>query len=301
VWEGMVARWEGNAAWNPLLDERLPRLIVLLCSGASLAVAGAAMQALFHNPLASPNVLGISLGGSLLVLIVFITDAHLAYPALIPASAFFGSFLCLLLVYTIAKSAGEVQLHHLLLTGIALSTVFLAIEGTLLYLLRDQSQLIQLVTEWEAGSSAHRTWQHVHMQLPLTLVGLWGCWYYRSTLNLLSLGDEEALNLGVDVKKVRWLLFLSVALLTGGTLAALGGVPFFGLIIPHLIRQVKGPDNTLLLPLAAICGALTLSSIDLTLRLTGMTALSIGNLSALFGGLFFLYLLIKPQRQWVKT
>ncbi len=281
--------------WNPLLHERLPRLIVLICTGASLAVSGAVMQALFHNPLASPSVLGISCGGSLLVVLVFALGLNNLNPIAVPIAAFSGSFITLLLVYNLSRRQGRVELNTLILTGIALSTLLLSIQGAIMYALRDKWQLIQMLTEWEAGSTVDRSWQHVHMQLPLCLIALTVCYLYRKEIDVLALGEEEAKNLGVEVKKVRWRLFLSVALLTGGALASMGIIAFFGLVLPHLLRRLSGPSNKQLIPLCMLGGSACLTSLDFLLRFFSIHAFSIGNVSAVLGGIFFLMLLFKNR------
>jgi len=194
AWDGFIDRIAGRSmSWNPLADERLPRLIILICTGASLAVSGAVMQSLFHNPLASPSVIGISTGGCLAVVMIFIFDLRFTYPYALPLAAFTGCFLTLCLVYALSQLQSGNHLTNLILTGISISTFLIAIQGLLLYSLRNHWQLIQTISEWEAGSTIDRSWQYVHMQLPLTLVGLCGCWIYREELNLLSLGEEEAL------------------------------------------------------------------------------------------------------------
>ncbi len=287
-----MQRLFGNSTvWNPLLDERLPRLLVLLCTGASLAVSGAVLQSLFHNPLASPSILGMSCGGSLLVTVAFMMHWHLSHPYSIPLAAFGGCLATLLLVYSLSRRNGEVQIATLILTGIAVSTLLLAIQGALTYALRDRWQLIQTLTEWEAGSTADRNWKHVHMQLPLTLIGLWGCWRYREEINILALGEEEAKNLGVEVAKVRWRLFLCISLLTGGALAAVGLIAFFGLVLPHVIRRISGADNRSLIPHNILAGSAALLFLDVFLRTFGIQSFSIGNISTIIGGLFFLLLL----------
>ncbi len=297
VWNHAYQRFEGtDSGWNPLLDERIPRLIVILCTGASLAVSGAVMQALFHNPLASPNILGISCGGALLVLAVFILNWHLEYPYAIPLAAFTGSLLTLLLVYTLSRSEGKVQINTLILTGIAISSLLFAIQAAIMYALRDQWNLVQTLTEWEAGSTLDRDWKHVHMQLPLTLIGLYGCWFYHSEIDILTLGEEEAKNLGVEVEKVRWRLFLCVALLTGGAIAAVGIIAFFGLVLPHLVRRLQGPSNHRLIPLCILVGSTSFACLDLLLRLFDIHIFSIGTISAIFGGLAFLILMRRSQR-----
>lgn len=293
VWTDAISRIKGDpsATWNPLLDERLPRLIVIACTGASLAVAGAVMQSLFHNPLASPNVLGISCGGGLLVVLVFVLEWHLEYPFAIPIAAFSGSLLTLLFVYSLSRNGGEVQLNTLIITGIAVSSLLFAIQAAIMYALRDRWMLIQTLTEWEAGSTVDRDWKHVHMQLPLTIIGLYGCWFYHSEIDIIALGEEEATNLGVEVDKVRWRLFLCVALLTGGALASVGMIAFFGLVLPHLVRYVQGPANHHLIPLCILVGSVAFAIMDLLLRILEIHALSIGTISAILGGVFFLILM----------
>lgn len=297
VWQNALKRiqGEGTTAWNPLLDERIPRLIVILCTGSSLVVAGAVMQSLFHNPLASPNVLGISCGGGLLVMLVFVLEWHLEYPFAIPIAAFSGCLLTLMLVYSLSRSNGEVNIHTLIITGIAVSSLLFAIRSAIMYALRDNWILIQTLTEWEAGSTADRDWKHVHMQLPLTLIGLYGCWHYHSEIDIIALGEEEAQNLGVEVKKVRWRLFLCVALLIGGALASVGMIAFFGLVLPHVVRYMQGPANHRLIPLCILVGCITFASIDLILRILEIHALSIGTVSAILGGIFFLILMRSSQ------
>lgn len=293
VWADAFLRLQGEqaAAWNPLLDERIPRLIVTMCTGASLAVAGAVMQSLFHNPLASPNVLGISCGGGLLVMLVFVWGWHHEHPFAIPIAAFVGSLLTLLFVYSLSQSNGETHLSTLIITGIAVSSLLFAIQAAIMYALRDQWMLIQTLTEWEAGSTIDRNWKHVHMQLPLTLIGLYGCWRYHSEIDIIALGEEEAKNLGVEVDQVRWRLFLCVALLTGGALASVGMIAFFGLVLPHLVRYIQGPANHHLIPLCIVVGSVAFIAIDLLLRLLEIHSLSIGTFSAILGGIFFLILM----------
>lgn len=298
VKEGAITRLQGHStAWNPLLDERLPRLIVLICSGAALTLSGIVTQSLFQNPLASPMSLGLTSGSSLCVLPLFLFGAHLAFPMLIPIAAFLGALGTLVLVYTLAKEKGHVQLSTLLLTGMALSTVLSAIEGTFFYAFREEWSLIQLLTEWAAGSTLDRTWQHAHLQLPLTLVGLLGCWSQRHALNLLAAGEEEAFYLGVDVQKVRAQLFLSVSLLVGGAMAGVGMIGFFSLVLPHLVRSWIGSRHELLLPAGILLGATALTTLDLTLRMLPFQAFSIGTLSSLLGGVFFLFLLTEQRER----
>ena len=228
-------------------------------------------------------------------MLVFVLEWHLSYPFAIPLAAFSGCLLTLLFVYSLSRSAGEVHLNTLILTGIAISSLLFAIQAAIMYAFRDRWVLIQTLTEWEAGSTFDRDWKHVHMQLPLTLVGLCGCWLYRSEIDLLALGEEEAKS-GVEVDKVRWRLFLCVALLTGGAIASVGMIAFFGLVLPHLVRYIQGPSNHFLIPLCILVGSSSFAAMDLLLRMLEIHALSIGNLSAILGGVSFLIIIRCSRR-----
>lgn len=298
-----------TVVWNPLLDERLPRAIVLLCTGASLAVAGIIMQSIFQNPLASPDILGMISGGSLASSFVFVLGWHLYFPFLASIASVLGCLLALLIIFAInhslnyAKYSNLHEIHainnsQLLLIGIAFSMVLLAIQGALHYAIKDQWHLSQMVTEWLAGSTLDRNWNHVHMQLPLTIVGLMGSWKYRAELNLLSLGEEEANRLGVEVNKIRMRLFFCVALLLGGSLAGLGVIPFFGFLVPQLGRIFLGCDHRLLIPFCFVTGSILLLAFDIALRLLSIHMLSISHLFGFVGGLFFLIMLVKRNQMF---
>jgi iron complex transport system permease protein len=292
AWQGLLDRFFGQSIeWNAILDERLPRMIVTLSSGASLAVAGVVMQALFHNPLASPSVLGISSGGSLAVIIVLIFGWHIYYPFAIALAAFLGCLTTLLLVYAISMRGGIVHTTTLIVTGIALSTALTAIRSSITYAMKNSWELILVINEWDAGSTFDLTWDHVHLQLPFLIAGLFGSFYYRHELNLLTLGEEDAESLGVNVKKLRWRLFICVALLTAGSLAAVGTIGFFGLILPHMVRYICGPDNAIVIPLSALGGASLLLMLDMILRIMRWHSMSLGNVTAVLGAIFFLILI----------
>ncbi len=285
------------SGWNPLLHERLPRLLVLIMTGASLAVSGSALQSLFHNPLASPSLLGLSSGSLLAVLIAFLSGWSLITPFAIPVAAVAGAMLSLFIIFFCARLFGLQHTSQLLLLGLALSTLLITLRSIILYLCRENWQLIQTIYEWEAGSTRDRTWMHFHMQFPLTLVGLTICWRLRQELDLLALGEEEASNLGVNVNQVRWTLFFAIALLTGGATAAVGTIYFFGLLLPHLMRMAVGPSSLKLIPLSLLGGAALLTSMDQLIRHLLPSAITIGNVSALLGGLLFGYLILRQSKE----
>lgn len=275
--------------WNAILDERLPRWIILSCSGASVAVAGAAMQALFANPLASASSLGISSGGSLFIIIAYTCGLAQLVNVSIPAFSFIGCLGTLTLVYALFRWKGG-GTASLLLIGVAISTLLSAIESTLLYSIRDDWYLVRTLTEWASASSLDRSWSHVLFQLPLCFIALLGIFYWKREIDILSLGEEQALTLGIDVPTLRWGLFFLISLITGSTLAALGSLPFFGLLLPHAIRSITGPLHSRLLPLSALAGAGMLCLLDWLLRMSGYGVATLGNFCALFGAAGFLFL-----------
>lgn len=297
VWQGMRERIAGTShSWNAFLDLRLPRLIGLLVGGAALSVAGGVTQNLFHNPLASPCILGITAASSLFVVVVLLMGWHLVCPYAIPAAAVGGGLCMLCVVYRLARSQDRVSVNQLILTGIAISTALVALQGAIVYALRDEWHLIQTITEWEAGSVDAISWRQVHMLLPLAIVGLSGCLYYRREIFLMGLGEEEAMNLGVDVQRIRWRLFLHVALLTGAAIASLGIIAFFSLVMPHIARRLPGHPAKAFVPSCLVLGGGMLTVMDALLRISGVHSLSIGNVSAIVGGVFFLALLIRQRR-----
>ncbi len=298
VYNDALKRFAGTSTlWNPLLDDRIPRVIVLICSGASFAVAGAVMQALFHNPLASPTILGVAPGSCLLATAAFVLGLHM-HPYTIPIASASGALLTLFVVYYLSLYRTTSTKTTLILTGIAISTVITAIQGSVLYALRDRWQLMQTITEWLAGTTTDRGWQHVAMQLPLTIIGLTGCLMYSREISILTLGDDDARNLGVDVETVRWRLFFLVALLTGGAIAAVGNIPFFGLMLPHIMRTLSGPGARKLIPACILGGSAALSGLDISIRMASITSMSIGNISALSGGIFFLIILFRSRTSY---
>lgn len=295
--EGALRRLtKKSVEWNALLDERVPRVIVIFSTGSSLAVSGAVMQSLFQNPLASPMVLGLSSGSSLFATIIFLLSWHILYPFSLPIASFIGCLSTLVFVYLLARKDGITTTHSLILSGIAFSTVLLALQSALLYAFRDHWELIQTFSEWEGGSSSDKTWSHVHLQLPPTIVGLYGSLWYRTELNLLSLGELEATSLGVEVSAVRWRLFLCVSLLTGAAIAAMGAIAFFGLILPHILRNLCRADHRILIPYCIFFGGATLLLFDLFLRAFFIQSLSISTISAIVGGIFFTSLLWRENR-----
>ncbi|MDA8773836.1 iron ABC transporter permease [Chlamydiia bacterium] len=274
--------------WCAIIDERLPRLIVLVLSGASLAVAGSVMQTVFNNPLASPSSLGISSGASLMVVLSFYFQWHQSDPKQLALVSIFGCVITLILVYLISRVRSR-SLSFMLITGFAASSFFSAIADTISHTFHNNHETFLNWAQWHSATTFDRDWCHVEIQLPLTLIGLLGIFYLRKEIDIMSLGDDDAQTLGVNTDASRWIVLLLTSMITGASLAAMGGgLPFFGLLLPYLVRKCYGPGMNTLFPLCMGMGSISLVTLDLTIRFFEFESLAIGNVSALFGGSSFL-------------
>lgn len=272
-------------------DLRLPRVLLSILVGSSLAVAGAAMQGLFRNPLADPYILGVSAGAALGAssAIVFKLNFQFFGLSTVPLAAFFGSLLAVFLVYQLGRTGTLLPVGTLLLAGVAVGSFFSALTSLLLVFFSDD---LHQVFFWLLGGFSGRGWTHFLMVLPYGLLGQGAIYYYSRELNLALLGEETALNLGVEVEKVRRQLLVVASLTAAASVAASGIIGFVGLIVPHLLRLLVGPDHRFLLPASALGGGLFLLLADTAARtLIPPTEIPVGTITAFFGAPFFLYLL----------
>lgn len=272
-----------------VLEIRLPRVVLAAFVGAGLATAGAMLQALLQNALADPYILGISGGATLGGVLALVLGVGLG-PAAIPGCAFLGALGATALLYWIAGSAGRAPAHSLLLCGV----VFNAFAGSLIVFVTvafDASRMAGVFI-WLIGSIRHVDPWMIAVVGALLAAGLAVGVYHAYALNLLSLGDEAAAHLGVDVVRLRRRTLLATALMIGASVAVSGLVGFVGLIVPHLLRLAVGADHRLLVPASALLGAALLVAADTLGRtLLAPTELPVGALTALLGGPFFLLLL----------
>lgn len=281
---------------------RMPRVFLGLGVGAGLGLAGAALQGLFRNPLADPGLIGVSSGaalGAVGTIVLFGSNAlpllGWAGPLQIPIAAAAGGLLATWLVYVLATREGVTDTATLLLAGIAINAIGGALLGLLIFI-ADDAQL-RSSTLWLMGSLGAAKWSH----LPLVLIPILAAGYLLSrdavTLNALALGEREAGQVGVDVKRVRKRVVVLSAILVGAATAFSGVIGFVGLVVPHLMRLASGPDHRVVLPGAALLGAALLVLADLGARTLGAPAeLPIGVLTSLVGGPFFLSLLLRRRR-----
>jgi len=277
-----------------ILDLRLPRVMAGMIVGAALAVAGSVLQALLRNPLADPFVLGISSGGAVgaVLAILFGLGSTLLGGYAIPGAAFVGALLTLFLVYSIARMQGRVPTPTLLLAGVIVSSFFSAIIMFLISITSDER--LHDVTFWLMGNVGNIQPQTLGVIFVYLLLGGGVLFSLTKDFNLLSMGEETASALGVEVERTKKLAFIFASLITGAVVSVSGLIGFVGLVVPHLVRLIWGPDHRFLLPASAFVGAMLLVLADTVAR-TVMAPLEIpvGVVTAMGGAPFFIYLLRK--------
>ena len=284
-----------------ILDIRLPRAVMGLLVGASLAVSGAIMQGLFRNPLADPALVGISSGASLGAVLTIVLGSSL-FGALfavfgfyaLPVAAFLGCLMTTLLLYRIATRSGQTSVATMLLAGIALAALANAVTGVLIFV-ADDKQLRDL-TFWGLGSLAGANWTKILSAAPIILVSLVVVPFLARGLNALTLGEAAAFHMGIPVQRLKNIAIVSVAALTGASVAVSGGIGFVGIVVPHVLRLIIGPDHRYLLPASALLGGTLLIFADMVARtIVPPAELPIGIITAFVGAPFFLWILLRGR------
>lgn len=281
-----------------LLEVRLPRMILGAFVGASLAVAGAMMQGLFRNPLADPGLIGVSSGAALAAVATIALGSSFAGPWVralgawaLPIAAFLGGFVTTMMLMLIARRHGTTAIATLLLAGIALAAIAGALTGLLAYVTDDRE--LRDLTLWSMGSLAGASWQKVLGILPFALLLLLAIPRFIRALNGLLLGEAEAFYLGIDVERAKlWIVTLTAAAV-GAAVAVAGTIGFVGIVVPHLVRLIAGPDHRIVLPGSALLGAVLVVVADVVARMIVAPAeLPIGIIMAIVGAPVFLHLVI---------
>ncbi|MFD0663167.1 FecCD family ABC transporter permease [Thermocatellispora tengchongensis] len=273
---------------------RLPRVLVAVLVGAALGLAGSVMQALFGNPLAEPGVTGVSAGAAVGAVLAITSGA--AGTFVLPAAAFAGALLTVGAVYGIAALSRSRGLATVLLVGIALNALLGAVVSALVANAPDEQSLRGIVF-WLQGDLDARTWEHVRLVLLPVLAGVAATVVFSRDLNVMLLGDDAARTSGVDVARTRNVLLVLASLLTGAAVSVSGVIGFVGLVAPHVIRLIAGPDHRLLLPASALLGAVFLVSADTAARmLPAPVTLQTGVVTALAGAPVFLLLVLWSRR-----
>jgi iron complex transport system permease protein len=273
---------------------RLPRIILGAFVGAALGVAGATMQALFKNPMADPYIIGISSGAALGATFAIVFGLGTLGLYTIPLMAFIGATAAIFLVYNIASIGGKLPVGTLLLAGIAVSLFLSAITSFMMY---TSGEKLHGIVFWLMGGLWGRSWEHVWMAVPWICLGSAIIYIFARDMNVMLLGEEPAQHLGIEVETLKKIMMVSASLIAAAAVAVSGIIGFVGLIIPHMVRILVGPDHRILLPASALVGGIFLVWTDTLARtVVSPTEIPVGIITALFGGPFFIYLLRKRKK-----
>jgi iron complex transport system permease protein len=276
---------------------RMPRVLFGALVGAALAVSGAALQGLFHNPLADPGINGVSGGasaGAVSAIVLLPPISSALYGWLVPASAFAGGALATVLIYVLARPRASSGTARLLLVGVAVGAGFAALTGFLTYVADDDE--LESVVFWQMGSLGGIDWLKLALVAPPIIAGLIVLMAHHRALDLLALGERDARHLGLDVTRTRAIVIATAALLTGAAVSFAGTIGFIGLVVPHIVRFMFGPAHRAVVPMSAIVGALLIVVADTAARtIAPPSEVPIGLFTAALGAPFFLWLVMRSK------
>lgn len=279
-----------------VLNLRLPRILLALMVGGMLASAGTVYQSVFRNPMADPFVLGVSSGAALGAALAMIVGFNVGLLGLssISVSAFIGALITTFVVYQVATTGRKTPVLTLVLTGIAISFLLSALLSLLITFNRDQ---LEQIVFWMYGSLGTVSWHHVIIVLPVFLLTALFILLKGNVLNIMTLGEDSAQTLGVDVQRERLWLLSVASLSTAAAVAVTGIVGFVGLVVPHVIRLISGPDNRSLLPYTILAGGVFMMVCDAIAR-TAVPPMEIpiGIITSVVGAPYFIYLIIKNKK-----
>lgn len=276
---------------------RFPRIILSALIGMALAGSGVIFQGIFKNPMAEPYVLGISSGaafGATLAIVLGIQSTILGMGA-ISIMAFLGAVTTTFIVYNVARIGNKTPVVTLLLAGIALSFLLSSLISLFMTFNREQ---VEKIVFWTMGSVSSASWKHVIISSPIILLGSIVFIIFSRDLNVMLLGEDSAKNLGVEVEKLKKILLIIASIVTASAVAVSGIIGFVGLVIPHIVRLIVGPDHRVLIPFTLISGALFMIITDTLARiLIPPVEIPVGVITSLFGAPFFIYLLCKNKKK----
>ena len=286
----------GKSVTTIFFSLRLPRAILAFISGGALSIAGACLQGMFKNPMADSYVIGVSSGAALGATVALTFSATLGFLGFGPVAifAFAGALLAVMAVYNLARIQGKVTTFSLLLAGIAVSTLASALVYCIMILFRDK---MEHVVMWTMGSFTSASWDKVIFAVPPMVVASALCMLFARDLNIMLQGDEAARHLGVDAGRVRRSLIVLTTLAAACAVSVSGIIGFVGLIVPHILRLLLGPDHKRLLPLSFFGGGIFLLICDTLARLVLDTQeIPVGVITAVIGVPFFLFLLRRGRK-----
>ena len=275
-----------------VMDVRLPRILTSAIVGGGLAMSGVVFQGILLNPLADPYTLGISAGAAFGASIALLFNIGFMGLYSVPLCAFIGATATLILVMYLSSSGGGFSSNNLILSGIIVASILSAGISFIKYIADEQ---VSIIIFWLMGSFGSKTWVDVNLALIPVITGLIIFIYFSRELNLLSLGERPATSLGVDTKKVSITLLIAASFVASVCVSVSGIIGFVGLLVPHIIRSLTGPDNRIVIPLSLLAGAILLLCADTITRAVLPSEIPIGVLTALIGGPYFCYIFRKRQ------
>jgi iron complex transport system permease protein len=276
---------------------RFPRVITAALVGAALAASGAVMQGMFRNPMADPGILGVSSGAGFGAVISIITGLSSISMYFMPLFASAGAIAAVTAIYLLSVRRGRIPVLTLILSGIAVSTFLGAVTSAILTHINDYQ--LKYFVFWTMGSLNGRMWEHVGMIVLPLVICIFLLFTFSRDLNIMLLGEEEAQSVGLDPSKTRKLLLVLTSITTAVAVSVSGPISFVGLIVPHILRLICGPDHRTLLPASALGGAFFLVCCDIISRLPSSGEINIGVVTSLLGAPYFLYLLLKNRKEGV--
>lgn len=275
------------AAVSVIFSVRLPRLLLAFACGAGLSVAGAAFQALFGNPLATPDTLGVATGASFGAVIMLLFSNNML---LVQAAALVSGLVALLITCAISRLNGRTSIIMVVLSGMVVSALCQALVSLVKYVADPEDQL-PAITYWLMGSMARATSGSLLLGVPFIAIGVGLLLLLRWRLNILSLQEDEARSLGIDVRKTRWIVMVASTMITASCVSMCGQVGWIGLLIPHAARMLCGSDNKKILPVSIFMGSTFMIVIDTFARAATAAEIPVSILTAVIGAPFFIMLL----------
>lgn len=302
VWGVLISRLpfvHMQTSWSASTDMiivgiRLPRVLLAGVVGTALGTAGATYQGLFRNPLADPYLIGVAQGAALGAVAGFVLPWTFGGNYLIPIMAFAGAVIAVTIVYLIARVGKTLPMTTLTLAGVAIGSLLMSITDYLTLLSADK---VRPILQWFMGNLSGSTWDQLRIISPYVLVGLVVIFMFARPLNVMQLDEEQAQQLGVNVERTKIILLGAATLITAAAVCFVGTIGFVGIIVPHIVRLIWGPDHRLLLPLSAVSGAILLILADTASRtLMAPSEIPVGVITAFIGAPFFLFLLRRTKK-----
>jgi iron complex transport system permease protein len=291
----MMSGGEADTAWMIMREVRLPRTLLAVTVGMSLGLSGATLQGFLRNPLVDPGVIGITSAASLGAVLALYTGISLLFPLALPLMGIVGAVACVLLLQGLA---GRGSVLTLVLAGVAVSSLSAALMSLALNLSPNPYAAAEIMF-WLLGSVTDRSMDHFLLAGPLMALGWVMLAASARSLDALSLGEEAAASLGVDLKRTRALVITGTAISVGAGTAVVGGIGFIGLVVPHLLRPLVGHTPSRLLLASALGGGILLVAADILIRLLSSDVeLKLGVLTAIIGAPFFLWLILKARTEF---